>query len=153
MHEKFNDLPLMFATCCQFDRDTLLKSPSQLGAFLSVSRMISDIEPDAQTAAINFALRGTDIPGWIVVRRQNPGYVETQTLLELFLSCPSIRIRPLLHTLAQLRSHISGTRYRILCAAAGINPTETAIKTRGKHSILETSPGRKVLNRDQTQNL
>jgi len=136
MHEKFNDLPRMFATCCQFDRDTLLKSPSQLGAFFSVSRMISDIEPDAQTAAINFALRGTDIPGWIVVRRQNPGYVETETLLELFLSCPSIRIRPLLHTLAQLRSHISGTRYRILCAAAGINPTETAIKHAGSIPFL-----------------
>jgi hypothetical protein len=98
--------------------------------------MISDIEPDAQTAAINFALRGTAIPGWIVVRYQNPGYVETQTLLKLFLSCPSTRIRPLLHALAHLCGHISGSRYRTLCAAAEINPTETAIKHAGSIPFL-----------------
>jgi hypothetical protein len=46
--------------------------------------MISDIEPDAQTAAINFALRGTDIPGRILVRRQNPGYVETRRCWNFF---------------------------------------------------------------------
>ena len=136
MHKNFSDLPRMLAACCQFDVDALLKSPSQLGAFLSMSRMISDIEPEAHTAAINFALRGIDIPGWILVRRRNPGYVETETLLELFSSCPNIRLTALLDAIAHFWGHISGDRYRTLCAAAGIDPTETAIKHAGSTPLL-----------------
>src|SRR5262245_52692350 len=73
-HHRYRDFPQLFAGCCQFDLNSLLHNPFQLGAFLAVCRLIREIEPEAEHAAINLALRGTAIPGFELVRRQNPGY-------------------------------------------------------------------------------
>jgi len=140
MHKNFRALPILFACCCQFDLDNLLKTPSQLGAFLAVNTIINDIEPEARTAAINFALRGTEIPGFTLVRHESAGYVETETLSELFFSCPLTRIPALLGALVDMCGHISSDRYRRLCAAIGAKPTEAAIKQAGAAPFLRQNP-------------
>ena len=136
MHEDFQNLPRLFAACCQFDLDSLLKDPSQLGAFLALSRIIDHVVPEVRTAAINFALRGTEIPGFTLVRHETPGYVETEILLELFSSCPIAQIPALLGAIVEMLGHISGDRYRSLCAVAGVSPRETAIKQAGANPFL-----------------
>jgi hypothetical protein len=136
MRKEFRDLPSLFGVCCQFDVANLLKSPCQLGAFLAVSRIIKEIESEARTAAINFALRGTEIPGFTLVRHESAGYIETETLSELFSRCPSARIPALLSAIVQMCGHISSGRYRRLCAAIGISPTEAAIKQAGAAPFL-----------------
>ena len=136
MRKEFRDLPSLFGVCCQFDVANLLKSPSQLGAFLAVSRIINDIEPEARTAAINFALRGIEIPGFTLVRNESAGYVETDTLSELFSDCPLARIPALLSAIVEMCGHISRSRYRRLCAAIGSSPTEAAIKQAGATPFL-----------------
>jgi hypothetical protein len=140
MRKEFSDLPSLFGACCQFDLDNLLKSPAQLGAFLVVSKIINDIEPEARNAAINFALRGTEIPGFILVRHESAGYVETETLSELFSGCPLARIPVLLSAIVEMWGHISSDRYRRLCATIGISPTETAIKRAGTTPFLRQNP-------------
>ena len=140
MHKNFRDLPILFACCCQFDLDNLLKTPSQLGAFLAVSRIINDIEPEARTAAINFALRGIEIPGFTLVRNESAGYVETETLSELFSGCPLARIPALVSAIVEMCGHISSSRYRQLCAAIGISPTEAAIKQAKAAPFLRQNP-------------
>ena len=140
MYKDFRHLPSLFGDCCQFELDNLLKSPSQLGAFLAVSRIINDIEPEARTAAINFALRGIEIPGFTLVRNESAGYVETETLSELFSGCPLARIPALLSAIVEMCGHISRSRYRRLCAAIGITPTETAIKRAGTAPCLRQNP-------------
>jgi hypothetical protein len=140
MRKEFGDLPSLFGACCKFDLDNLLKSPSQLGAFLAVSTIINDIEPEARTAAINFALHGTEIPGFTLVRRESAGYVETETLSELFSGCPLARIPALLSAMVEMCGHISSNRYRRLCATIGISPTEAAIKQAGAALFLRQNP-------------
>jgi hypothetical protein len=100
------------------------------------SRLIQEITPEAESAAINFALRGTEIPGFTLVRRENPGYVDDATLDELISNCPPARIPALLSALAQACGHLSGERYRRLCAAIGISPNEKAIKHAGATPFL-----------------
>jgi hypothetical protein len=129
-------LPALVAACCRFDLDSLLQNPAQLGAFLAAARLIHEIEPEAESAAINFALRGTEIPGFVLVRREAPGYVDTATLDELISNCPLARIPALCSALAQVCGHLSGQRYRALCAAIGIAPVETAVKHAGATPFL-----------------
>jgi hypothetical protein len=136
MRKEFRDLRSLFGVCCQFDVARLLNSPSQLGAFLAVSKIINDIEPEARTAAINFALRGIEIPGFTLVRNESAGYVETETLSELFSGCPLARIPALLSAIVEMCGHISSGRYRRLCAAIGSSPTEAAIKQAGAAPFL-----------------
>jgi len=62
MTEDFSDLPAIFADCLKFDFDSLLKSRAQLGAFLTVCKIIKELEPEVRTAAVNLALSGTEIP-------------------------------------------------------------------------------------------
>ena len=132
----YRDLPAAFAACCQFNLESLLRSPAQLGAFLAVCKIIRDIEPEVQSAAINLALQGTEIPGFTLVRRESAGYVENETLRELFSNCPLTRISALLDTVVELFGHVSADRYRELCSAVGISPTETAIKHAGANPFL-----------------
>jgi hypothetical protein len=140
MHRDFGDLPSLLAVCCRFDPEDLLKSPAQLGAFLAASRLISEIEPRAQSAAINFALRGIKIPGFTLVRHETPGYVEPETLAELFLHCQPARIPALLSAVATMCGHLSGERYRRLCVAAEVTPSEHAIKHAGANPFLRQDP-------------
>jgi hypothetical protein len=129
-------LPALVAACCRFDLDSLLQNPAQLGAFLAAARLIHEIEPEAQSAAINFALRGVAIPGFTLIRRETPGYVDSATLEELISSCPLARIPALCSALAQACGHLSGQRYRALCTAIGITPAEAAIKHAGAIPFL-----------------
>jgi hypothetical protein len=129
-------LPQFFAACCKFDLNSLLQDPSMLGAFLTASRIIDEIKPEAESAAINFALRGTEIPGFVLVRRENPGYVETTALEELISNCPPARIPMLLAALVQICGHLSGERYFRLCDAIGISPSQPAIKHAGTALFL-----------------
>jgi hypothetical protein len=148
MRKEFGDLPSLFGACCKFDLDNLLKSPAQLGAFLLVSKIINDIEPEARTAAVNFALRGTEIPGFTLVRHESPGYVETKTLSELFSGCPLARIPALVSAIVEMCGHISSSRYRQLCAAIGISPTEAAIKHAGAAPFLRQNPSNQTKERE-----
>jgi hypothetical protein len=107
-----------------------------LGAFLALSRIIDEIKPEAESAAINFLLRGTQIPGFTLVRHEQPGYVDIQALEELVSSCPPARIPVLLSALVRACGHLSGERYRRLCKAIGINPNERAIKHAGANPFL-----------------
>jgi hypothetical protein len=136
MDKSYADLPSLLAACCRFDSSLLTKSPTALGAFLSLAKVIKNLEPEARTAAINLALKGTEIPGFILVRHETPGYVETGTLLELCLSCPLARIPALLTELVTVLGHISGAHYSTLCGIAGVNPNQTAIKRAGANPFL-----------------
>jgi hypothetical protein len=133
-------LPSLVAGCCRFDLDNLLQDPAQLGAFLAASRIIHEIEPEAERAAIGFALRGTEIPGFTLVRHETPGYIDTATLEELISNCPLARIPALSSALAQTCGHLSGERYRRLCVAIGISPIEAAIKHAGATPFLRQQP-------------
>jgi hypothetical protein len=124
----YKELPVLLDACDQFDFEVILKNPRLLGAFLALANLISELEPQARTAAINFALSGVEIPGFTLVRHETPGYVETETLAELFASCPLSRTPALLDAIAKLLGHISGTKYEPLCAAAGVKPVPGAIK-------------------------
>jgi hypothetical protein len=110
-----------------------------LGAFLTLANLIKELEPQARTAAINLALSGVEIPGFTLVRHQTPGYVEIETLAELFSSCPLSRTPALLDAIAKLLGHISGTKYVPLCAAAGIKPVPDAIKRAGASPFLRAN--------------
>jgi hypothetical protein len=136
MRKNLGDLPQLLAACCHFDLGKLLATPSQLGAFLAASRLINQIEPEAESAAINFALRGIKIPGFTLVRREKNGYVDTATLEGIISNCPSARIPALLHALVQACGHLSGDRYRRLCNAVGISPSQTAVKHSGATPFL-----------------
>jgi len=107
-----------------------------LGAFLALSRIIDEIKPEAESAAINFLLRGTQIPGFTLVRHEQPGYVDIQALEELVSSCPPARIPVLLSALVRACGHLSGERYRGLCDAVGTSPNERAIKRAGANPFL-----------------
>ena len=81
MTENYSDqLPGLFAGCTKFDLDSLLKSPAQLGVFLSLAKIVKELEPEVRTAAINMALAGTEIPGYTLVRHEANGYVESRHL-------------------------------------------------------------------------
>lgn len=136
MHKSFRDLPVLFAGCCQFDLEHLLESPAQLGAFLAVCKIIKDLEPEARTAAINFALKGEEIPGFTLVRHESAGYIENETLSDLFSGCPLARIPALLAAIVKMLGHVSGDHYRELCSAIGISPTQNAIKQAGANPYL-----------------
>jgi hypothetical protein len=83
MTEDFGDLPAIFTGGLKFDFDRLLKSPAQLGAFLTVCKIIKDIEFEAHTAAVNLVLSGRAIPDFTLVRHETPCYVEAATLNQL----------------------------------------------------------------------
>jgi hypothetical protein len=114
----------------------VLRSPRLLGVFLALAKLIKELEPQARIAAINLALSGVEIPGFMLVRHEPPGYVETQTLAELFSSCPLNRTPTLLDAIAKLLGQISGTKYRPLCAVAGVKPVPGAIKRMGATPFL-----------------
>jgi hypothetical protein len=136
MDRHYEKLPSLLGACCQFNPSLLAKSPAILGAFLNLAKLVRELEPEARTTAINLALNGTEIPGFTLVRHENPGYVETKTLLDLFSSCPIARIPALLAAIVEMLGHISGDRYRSLCSVVGVNPTETAIKRAGANPFL-----------------
>jgi len=136
----FRTLPSLLATCCRFDLDNLLQDPAQLSAFLAAARLIRKLEPEAERVAIGFALRGTEIPGFTLVRHETPGYVDTATLEALISNCPLARIPALCSALAKLCGHVSGDRYRQLCAAIGVNPSQAAIKHAGATPFLRQQP-------------
>jgi hypothetical protein len=106
-------------------------SARSLGSFLVLAKLIRELEPQARIAAINFALTGAEIPGFTLVRHETSGYVETETLSQLFAQCPASRMPALLSAIAKILSHVSGNQYRALCAAIGVNPDKTAIKQAG----------------------
>jgi hypothetical protein len=136
MTRDYSDLPAVFAGCVNFNFDSLLKSPAQLGAFLAVCKIIKDIEPEARTAAVNLALSGRDIPGFTLVRHETPGYVEAATLIQLLGNCRISQLPELLTQIAKLIGNISSDRYRALCAAIGLVPDEAAINQAGANPFL-----------------
>jgi hypothetical protein len=136
MHKGFRDLPVLFAGCCQFDLEHLLKNPAQLGAFLSVCKTIRDLEPEARTAAINLALSGEEISGFTLVRHESGGYIENGTLSELFSGCPLAKIPALLAGIVKILGHLSADHYRELCAIIGTSPIQSAIKHAGANPFL-----------------
>lgn len=143
MTQDFDDLPAIFAGCLEFNFDRLLKSPAQLSAFLAACKIIKELESEARTAAINLALSGTEIPGFILVRHETPGYVEAATLKQLLGNCSVSQLPELLTQIAKLTGNISGDRYRALCAAIGVAPDETAIKQAGANPFLRQNSKKK----------
>jgi hypothetical protein len=141
MTENLSDLPAIFAGCClKFDFDSLLKSPPQLVAFLSLCRVLKGFEPEVRTAAVNMALAGTEIPGYTLVRQEANGYVAADTLSELFATCPVTLVPALLAELVRILGNISAARYRPICEATGIMPDEAVIKQNGPTAILRQNP-------------
>jgi hypothetical protein len=140
MDKCYTELPGLFGTCCQFDFSAVLGNPGLLGTFLTLAKLVRELEPQARTAAVNFALAGVEIPGFTLVRHETPGYVETETLSELFSSCQLSRIPALLSTIAKILGHIRGDQYGDLCAAAGVNPDQTAINRIGAAPFLRENP-------------
>ena len=143
MTEDFSDLPAVFAGCLKFDFDGLLKSPAQLGAFLTVCKIVKELEPEVRTAAVNLALSGAEIPGFTLVRHETPGYVEAVSVSQLLGNCPINQWAELLTQIAKLIGNISGDRYRALCAAIGVAPDEAAIKQAGANPFLRQNPKQK----------
>ena len=148
MHKDLGDLPQLFAGCCKFDLESLLGTPSQLGAFLAASRLMHEIEPEAESAAIGFLLRGIEVPGFTLVRRENPGYVDTASLQELISACPPARIPALLRALVQTCGHLSGERYFRLCNTVGISPDQTAVKHAGGTPFLRQNYNNEKMRKD-----
>jgi len=136
MTRDFIDLPTIFAGCLKFDFDGLLKSPAQLGAFLAISKIVKELEPEARTAAINQVLQGTEIPGFSLVRHESQGYVEADTVQELFNHCALNQLPALLAAIVKVLGNIGADRYRSLCAAIQVTPDETAIKQAGANPFL-----------------
>jgi hypothetical protein len=144
--QRYRELRVLLA-CDQFDFEVVLRDPRLLGAFLALANLIKELEPQARTGAINFALAGVEIPGFTLVRHGTPGYVETETLAELFSNCPLSRTPALLDAIAKLLGHISGTKYRPLCAVAGIKPVLGAIKRMGATPFLRERTQRTNINK------
>ena len=136
MDKRYTQLLELFGVCCQFDFQRVLGSPILLGKFLALASLVKELEPQARTAAINFALVGTEIPGFTLVRHETPGYVETETLAGLFSGCSLSRMPALLNAIAKVLGHISAEKYALLCAAAGLTPQPTAIKQAGAAPFL-----------------
>jgi hypothetical protein len=111
-------------------------SAQSLGTFLALAKLIRELEPRARIAAINFALAGVEIPGFTLVRHETSGYVEAETLSQLFADCPMSRMPALLSAIVKILGHVSGNQYRSLCAAAGVNPDRSAIKQAGANPFL-----------------
>src|SRR5262249_36256074 len=123
--------------------DGLLKSPAQLGAFLTVCKIVKELEPEVRTSAVNLALSGTEIPGFTLVRHETSGYVEAPTLNQLLGNCPISQLPEVLTQIARLIANISGDRYRALCATIRVTPDETAIKQAGANPFLRQNPKQK----------
>ena len=87
MTKDHTDLPTLFAGCVTFDLDRLLTSPAQLGALLALCKIVKELDPEVRTAAINLALKGTEIPGFTLARHETQGYVEREVNSE----CQNVR--------------------------------------------------------------
>jgi hypothetical protein len=140
MTEDFTDLPAIFAGCLKFDFDSLLKSPAQLGAFLTVCKIIKELEPEVRTAAVNLALSGTEIPRFTLVRHESFGYGEAASVSQSLGNCPISQWSELSTQIAELIGNMGGDRYRTLCAAIGVAPDETAIKQAGANPFFRRNP-------------
>jgi hypothetical protein len=83
-----SDLPGLFVECLLFDYKSLLTNPDRLGPFLSLCKLMAELEEEARHAAIALAMREVPIPGWTLVRKNGHAYVEAGSFLELLQHCP-----------------------------------------------------------------
>jgi hypothetical protein len=130
-----SDLPALFADCLLFDFKSVLTSPSRLGSFLSLCKLLTGLEEEARHAAVALALRETVIPGWTLVRKDGHGYVEPGAVLEL-QRCPINSLTALLPAVSSALGSVSEKHYLAFCAAIGADPDPEAVKHRGSTVFL-----------------
>jgi hypothetical protein len=123
--------------------DSLLTSPSRLGSFLSLCKLMVELEEEARHAAIALAMREITIPGWTLVRREGNAYVEAGAVLELLQRCPINSLTALLPTISSALGSLSEQRYIAFCEAAGIAPDPDAIKHQGATVFLRQNSNQK----------
>jgi hypothetical protein len=138
-----SDLPSLFADCLLFDYKSLLTSPVRLGPFLSLCKLITELEEEARHAAVALALRETVIPGWTLVRREGNAYVEAGAVLGLLQRCPVNSLTALLPVVSSALGSLSEQRYIAFCEAAGIAPDPNVIKHPGATVFLRQNSNQK----------
>ena len=121
----------------RFDPEAMLSDPSQLGIFLELSETIIELEPRTREAAITLALRGKEIPGWSLVRREGNRFVESGHVHELLLQCSTSRLPALLEIVAKTLGNVSENRWQMLCAATGRPDGEIEVSQVRDNSFFE----------------
>ena len=103
------DPAIAIAGLFRFDFEGILADPIRLGIFLELAQTIIELEPRAREAAITLALRGKEIPGWSLVRREGNRFVESAHVHELLLQCSTSRLPALLEIVAKTLGNVSET--------------------------------------------
>jgi hypothetical protein len=138
-----SDLPVLFGECIELDFENLLKSPARLGSFLSLHKLVTEMEEQVRHAAIALAMREIPIPGWTLVRKNGHAYVEAGTVLDLLQCCPIKRLTALLPAISSALGNMSEKHYTDLCEAAGIAPDPDVIKHPGATVFLRQNSNKK----------
>lgn len=95
------------------NKQEILGDPTKLGQFLLYAAEIVELEKFARSQAIDFLLRGKNVPGWIL-RRHVPSFVSSSALEPIAETSRA--------TLLKFIGTLSERRYRTLCAQCGIEP-------------------------------
>ena len=99
----------------RFDFEGILADPIRLGIFLELAQTIIELEPRAREAAITLALRGKEIPGWSLVRREGNQFVESAHVHQLLRQCPTSRLPALLEIVAKILGNAGENRWQMRC--------------------------------------
>jgi hypothetical protein len=137
------DLPALFAEFLLFDYKNLLTNPARLGPFLSLCKLIAELEEEARHAAIALAMREVPIPGWTLVRKNGNAYVEDAAVLVLLQRCPINSLTSLLPVISHALGNVSEQRYTAFCQAAGITPDPDIVKHAGATALLRQNSNQK----------
>lgn len=138
----------LIAGLFRFDFEAILSDPEQLGAFLDLAQMITELEPRARDAAEKLCLSGQEIPGWVLVRKEGNRFVDTAYVRELLQECPTRDLPALLEVIAKLLGNLGENRWQTLCEALGRLDGDKAVTQCGTKVFL-----RKQGTRDGTNNI
>lgn len=120
--------------------DDLLSSPAKLGSLLIICANFAEIEPIVRERATTLAMQRKEIPGWTLVHHDGNRYVTKESVLELVLGCPVVKLGSLLAAVATQLGNISQAKYELLCEAAGTPPAEQAVQQTGATVFLRRDP-------------